>query len=256
MPDDEDDGQSLALPPRDYSDIAKLQDPTVLNEFLEQPLTFIAETITGALAVGKVGAMVAGGRIVQALLKGRAFKQWAKEFGALRDAGRIPDDFAESKNGFQTWVELMTVIDEDRPDADRLEALKAMFYAMNKTSATDAERIQAYQLWQIAKELKSGELQLLGTIHRLINNLAFGDYKKWAEYIALESGFGVPEMVELYEKRLLEMLLLTPRFRVSGDGPGPHTGIQSNNGRLTVLGLKFCKNIETYQIDLKAADKN
>src|SRR5271168_1828734 len=119
-----DDQTSLVLPPHDYFDIAKLQDPSTLEDFLEQPLTFIAESITGALAVGKTGVMVAGGRVVQALMKGMLFKQWNAEFKRLREAGRIPDNFAERKYGFQTWVELMTILDEESPDADRLKALK------------------------------------------------------------------------------------------------------------------------------------
>ena len=43
---------SLVVKRRDYSDIAQLQDPLVLEEFFEQPLTYIAETITGALGDG------------------------------------------------------------------------------------------------------------------------------------------------------------------------------------------------------------
>jgi len=83
--------ESVVLKRRDYADVAKLQDPTVLQQFLEEPLTFIAETITGALAEGARGTSAAGGRIVQAILKGQAFKQFAAEFKRLRETGRIPD---------------------------------------------------------------------------------------------------------------------------------------------------------------------
>lgn len=127
------DKGSIVARPRDYSDVAKfdlaeLQDPTALEEFLDNPATFITEVLAGALAIGKTGAAVAGGRIVQGILKGRAFKQFGAEFKKLRETGKIPDDFAEKKYGFQTWVELMTIIDEEGPDEDRLEALKAMFF--------------------------------------------------------------------------------------------------------------------------------
>ena len=44
-------------------------------------------------------------------------------------------------------------------------SLKAMFYAVNKVGIEDGQRIAAYQLWQIAKVLTSGELLLLKTIH-------------------------------------------------------------------------------------------
>jgi hypothetical protein len=56
---------------RDYSDIIRLQEPDVLESFLQEPLTFIAETITGAFAAKSTGMTVAGGRIVQAILKGK-----------------------------------------------------------------------------------------------------------------------------------------------------------------------------------------
>ena len=69
--DDQENQRSLIAKPRDYSDIIKLEDPRILEEFLDEPLTFIAETITGALATGKCGVMASGGRIVQALLKGQ-----------------------------------------------------------------------------------------------------------------------------------------------------------------------------------------
>ena len=85
----------------------------MLDEFLNQPATFIAETITGMLGDGVKGVSASGGRIVQAILKGRAYKQWAVEFKRLRATGRIAPDFAERKYGFQTWVELMTIIDEE-----------------------------------------------------------------------------------------------------------------------------------------------
>src|SRR5271168_2445747 len=97
---------SLVVKRRDYSDIAQLQDPLVLEEFLDQPLTYIAETITGALGDGVKGLSASGGRIVQAILKGRAFQQFDVELKRLRATGRIAPDFAEKKYGFQTWVEL------------------------------------------------------------------------------------------------------------------------------------------------------
>jgi len=251
------DDQSLVVKLRDYSDIAKLQDGGVLSDFLEQPLTFIAETITGALAIGKTGATVAGGRIVQALLKGMAFKQWNEEFRRLRDTGRIPADFADSKFGFQTWVELMTVIDEETPDADRLEALKAMFYAVNRVNTSDKERILAYQLWQIAKSLKSGELMVLRSIYENINRVRSTNYEEWLAYMTSSSGFELRELFELNERRLVEMLLVSPRSQVGADIQyGYMSGINSENNRLTKLGVKFCRNIETYKVDLGSATES
>src|ERR1035437_4409485 len=155
------DETALIVKPRDYSDIIQLQEPGVLENFFDEPLPFIVATITGALAAGKSGWILSSGRLVQAMVKGRLFEQWSKEVKKLQESGRIPEDFADKKYGFQTWVELMTIIDEESPDVDRLGALKAMFFAVNKVGTTDGEKILAYQLWQIAKKLNSGELLLL-----------------------------------------------------------------------------------------------
>lgn len=44
-----DDKGSLVVRRRDDSDIVKLEEPRILEEFLDEHLTFIAETMTGAL---------------------------------------------------------------------------------------------------------------------------------------------------------------------------------------------------------------
>ena len=246
------DNDSLIQAPRNYYDIMKLQDAGVLEDFLEQPFTFIAETITGALAVGKTGVLVAGGRVVQALMKGILFKQWKAEFQRLREAGKIPDDFAERRYGFQTWVELMTILDEESPDADRLRALKAMFFAVNKVSVTDAEQIYAYQLWQIAKRLGSGELHLLRVIYQNRNERWSGEgplagtgaFDQWVSFVAKASGHGSVGLVRLYEKKLEELSLLTGRLISQPNR------VLTQHARLSDLGIGFYEHIQNYEIEI------
>ncbi len=243
------DEVSLVTKRRDYSDIVKLQEPEILEEFLEQPLSYIPETITGALAVGSRGVFAAGGRIVQGLLKGKHLQQFAAEFKKLRETGRIPDDFADRRYGFQTWVELMKIIDEESPDPDKLEALKAMFFAVNKVNASDGEQIAAYQLWQIAKTLDSGELFLLKIVHEQSSKYDSNTtYSTWESRMAKAAGHEITGLVGLHEKRLTEFGLLTPRQW--GDG----SGITPTMARLTALGFAFCKNIENYQIEMRTSD--
>jgi hypothetical protein len=243
------DETSIVAKPRDYSEIAKfdltrLQNPTELDAFLENPATFIAETLTGALAVGKTGAAVAGGRIVQGILKGRAFKQFGAEFRKLRDAGKIPEDFAEKRYGFQTWVELMTIIDEDSPDEDRLEALKAMFYNVNKTTASDGERIAAYHLWQITRGLSSGELIVLKTMAEAKAGLQ--PQQQILDFVAAQIGHGISGLVSMHYEKLVSLNLV---YRDSGmASPNPPVN------RLTPLGKRVCQSIESYKISLRGDD--
>lgn len=252
------DESALIERPRDYSDIIKLQEPGALEDFFNEPLSFIVATVSGALAAGKTGWFLAGGRIVQGMLKGRLFEQWSKEVKKLREAGRIPEDFAEKKYGCQTWVELMRIIDEESPDADRLDALKAMFFAVNKVGATEGERIMAYQLWQIAKQLGSGELLLLRTVYlnrseyvtQATHPSYLGNYSNWASYMSKAVGHNSRGLIDLHEKRPTEFGLLTPR--AGGDG----SSIVGQNARLSEFGLLFCSNIESYEIEMRGLDES
>ncbi|MFZ0289308.1 MAG: hypothetical protein WBW98_04110 [Candidatus Sulfotelmatobacter sp.] len=114
--------EGYILKPKDPSAIVRLQDPTVIQQLLEQPLTVIAESLAGYFSVGNGFWAAAGTRLAQAALKGRVFQQFEREFKNLRDKGKIPDDFAEKKYRYKSWVELLTVLDEEVPDEDRLEA--------------------------------------------------------------------------------------------------------------------------------------
>jgi len=240
---------SLVVKRRDYSNITKFSDPLILEEFMDEPATFIAETLTGILGEGAKGVYASGGRIVQAILKGRAYKQWAVELKRLRASGRIADDFAERKFGFQTWVELMTIIDEDSPDEDRLEALKAMFYAVNRVDASEGDQVAAYFLWQIAKSLSSGELFLLKVAYETRETYPpDSDYRNWAQMMARLSGHSLIGLISLHEKKLTELGLLSERQY--GDG----SGINSKDARLTDFGIRFCENIETYRLDMGKSD--
>jgi len=244
MPD-EADAQSLVLPPRDYSDIVKLGEENVLDQFLEHPLTASLEAITGAFAGGGKGLLVSAGRIAQGLVKGQNYEVLADEIRRLREAGKLPNNLGETKHGLHTWAELMKIIDDDPPDAERLEALKAAFYAVNKINSTDAERNRAYQLWQIAKELKSGDVILLKTMFENIQNLDGTPGNQWHQRAAELSGLGLSELVILSEARLRDLQLTKESGAVGGSIP-----------LMTNLGRQVAQNIRSYQTDLDAASKS
>ena len=230
------DDSSIALPPRDYADVVKLQDKTVLDEFLDDPSTEALAIITGAFAGGGKGLMVSAGRIAQGLLKGQVYDVFADELRRLRDAGKIPDNLGETKHGLYTWAELMRIIDDECPDAERLEALKAMFFDVNKINATDKEQMYAYQLWQITKKLSSGEVLVMKTIHADRNHLSRLQYGGWLMRIAEVSGLVSDEMVELHLSKLREYKIVYP-----GKSDRP------SNGGISRLGISLCDNIQTYR---------
>jgi len=255
MPDDE----SIVIKPREFSaDLLLPENADELEKFMDDPLPAIAEAITGAMAAGPKNWMVMGGRIVQAMLKGKLFQQVSQEIKDLREKGKIPDDFADEKKykyGAKSWVELFRIIDEETPDADRLEALKAMFYGVNKVSASDGERIVNYQLFQIAKKLTSGELLLLRAVFESYQNSDFNpsgsvSLQQWATKVANRLGHGLIALVLKDERALMEHQLISSWINSSQLPPHEQT-VWAANARLTDLGIRFCKAIQTYQVEAK-----
>jgi len=240
--------ESIVQKPRTLLSEAVLpQSADDLAKFMDQPLTAIAEAITGMLAAGPTSWTVMAGHIVQAILKGKLYEQVSQEIKQLREKGKIPDDFADEKKhkyGFKSWVELLTIIDEETPDSDRLEALKAMFYGINKVNATDGERIAGYQLFQIAKKLTSGQVLYLRACYKLYTEGSLQaqnmDVVQWLGRVGQVLGHNVIGLLEQDDNAVRDYGLVTDRLTMD------RNKISTRDAHLSPLGLIFCKNIETY----------
>jgi len=260
------DDTTYIISPSDPASIVRLQDPTVIEQLLENPPAVLSELLAGWFATGNGFLAATGCRVAQAAFKGRVFEQFAKEFNHLRQAGKIADDFQEKKYGCKSWVELLTILDEETPDEDRLDALKAMFYSVNQINATDGQKILAYHLFQIAKKLTSSQLLLLKSSYERLSSPAIRQADEWIKTMSRRLGHNVREMVEHDEHILMEYRLLSPRRSI------PHRdlfgkaetnifgreeltgendeGIDDSSGRLTPMGIQFCENIKNYALDL------
>jgi hypothetical protein len=237
--------ESIVLKPKDpLSDIILTENKDALARFLDEPLPAIAEAITGALASGPKSWVLASGHIVQAALKGRLFPQFATLVNELREKGKIPEDYADKKYGYQSFVEVMEVIDEETPNEDRMEAIQAMFLAVNGVNATDAERVLSYQLLQIAKKLSSGELLLLAAFYEEGKPSAFspsagyGTRQNWAALFAGNLGHRLNSLVLRDQQALLEQKLVTGELM---------DATHDRSSWISDLGVKFCRAIEEFR---------
>jgi hypothetical protein len=232
---------SFIIKPKDPASILRLQDPTVIEQLLENPPAVLAELLAGWFASGNGFMAAAGCRIVQAAFKGRIFQQFAKEFSDLKQNGKIAEDFNERPYGYKSWVELLTILDEETPDAERVEALKAMFYSVNKISTTDGERIANYQLFRITKKLTSSQLLLLRILYEEFKSkrhLVQG--WRWKDAAAKGLGHSVFDLISMDEQILVSEGLMTHPTPIGSE----------DSARLTGLGKKLCESIETYHMDL------
>jgi hypothetical protein len=233
------ENETFILKPKDVEVIVKTADKTLLTDLFESPLEVVVESVTGWLASGPKEWALASGHIVQAALKVRLFQQVAAEIEEFRKKGRIAQDFGKRENEVHTWVELFKFIDEETPDQERLDALKAMFFGANRIGAADGEKILTYQLFQIAKGLKSNELLVLKMAYELHGQqIAVNQSGGWWGLVAERLGHGVDMLVHLAERALVENELLGQ--------------VNASERRLTLLGVKFCENIKQYRIDRKS----
>ena len=229
------------IKPRDFAEIIQAPRTDLVADFLEQPFSVIAESITGFLASGPKEWTLSVGRIVQAPFKARLFEEVAREIEELRKKGKIREDFADQKYGAKTWVELFTIIDEESPDEDRLDALKAMFFSVNRITADDAERVLQYQLFQIAKKLNSNDLIVLKAVYESPEVNSQSNLRDWMQAVSHHLGHSLSALVELGEVNLVESRLLAPRLEPDR--------LRVTQNRLTDLGKKFCDTIKWYHIE-------
>ena len=243
------EGESYIIPKRDLAEIIQTGDTSALTEFLDDPVPVIAAAITEIFAHGPIALVGPVVRIVQGVLKGQQFRQLTQEIKDVKAKGIIADDFESQKKGFQSWVDLLRVIDEETPDEERLDGLKAMFFAANKVNATDAERIASYQLFQIAKKLNSNDLLVLARVNelRLSTSMHANAYDEWVQLVSANSGNMLKGLIDLGEANLVQYHLLSQRY---GGGTGG-LYIEMANFRLTDLGIKFHESIQRYHIDKK-----
>lgn len=240
------DDESYIVKPRDLDLILRGENEQELRGLMDDPLSVVSGIVNDYLEQGP--KMFAGStvRVAHAVLKGKLLQQVAQEINEFRKKGKIADDFAGRKYGYDTWVDLLKIIDEETPDEDRLEALKAMFYAANKVNATDAQQVVAYQLFQIAKKLSSNDLLVLKATFdaNFQGGFTGNSYKDWSDRVSKSAG-GLPNgLVDLADSTLVQYRLLTERY---GTGTPANPLISSPNMRLTDLGLKFCQNIRDYK---------
>jgi hypothetical protein len=249
------DGESYILKPKDAALIVKLQDPTEIQRLLQKPLEAVAEVVSGYFASGNGYLAHAGFRIVQGAFKARLFEQFDHELRELRKKGKLPEEFSGNKNGYKSWIELLTILDEEIPDEDRLEALKAMFFAVNKIGIDDRQRVLNYQLFQIAKRLTSGELLLMKAVYEGYKNNDFAGAGQlyldgWARKMAGRLGHSLASLVVRDSNTLEQQGLITARLGSEGSPfAAPDHMVSPAQARITDLGIRFCENLQTYQVE-------
>lgn len=229
--------------------LIKIDDKKSLMDFLQAPTIKIAETLTGIFVSEKKDWKLSAGKLVQASLKNKLLTQLGKELKEYQEKGKIKEDYFATNKNQASLYELLQFIDEEVPDEERIKAMKSIFFTSISKEATEKDEELAYQLMQICKQLSSGEILVLKAAWDISNGKMSGvttnveiSADNWLNTVARYLNHNIPHLVEIYEKRLIELNLLTGRRHSDRSGVEP-----SQYFRLTTLGKKLCEFITRYE---------
>lgn len=141
---------------------------------------------------------------------------------------------------------MLKFIDEATPDDERFNAVKALFFRSAEQATSDEDKIISYQFMKIAKELDGSSLLILKAAYDICNERyapkvspGAKDIKSaipWLTIISQQVGHRIISLVELYEDKLVDLKLISPRVHPD------RSGIERTKYfRLTDFGYKFCE---------------
>jgi len=178
------------LTPSEFNKLQKLaKSPSVVG---------ILEFLTGAGAnvFDKPSSFIlSGGRLTQALFKGKFQQQLFSEIQKYRLEGKIPDEKLDSSHGRTIFIELMRIIDEETLDEKKFEALKSIFFKSVQKDTDEHSQMLAYQYFQVGKKLSSLDILILKTAFDIYkepgSNQRMGGIHEWE--VAIAEKLGIPQ---------------------------------------------------------------
>lgn len=180
---------------------------------------------------------------VSTAILSKKLSQWYQEFTNWREKNKDKINL-QNEDLQQSFGELLNFINKENPDRERLIAAKAMFFAMNTISESEANKILLYELFHIGLRISSSELSVLKECWNSFKSekMLSSNPPEWVIQIADRIGHHMSALVEKDEKSLVEFNLITKRRFDDGSG-----GVIPAKGRLTDLGIVFCEYLNNYQ---------
>jgi len=229
--------------------IIKFETSKDITDFLDQPTLKIAEALTGVLSASLSDLKLSIGKVLQAGVKGRMLSQFGEELRDYAKKGAIKKDYLESAINQHSLCDLFAFVDEENPDEIRFNAMKSIFLASVAYDADSREEQLAYQLMRICRQLESAEIQILKAAYDVVQgrtvrelagavSLGEGHSATWRSIIAQQIGHNIPALVETYEPKLIQLVLITDYSR---NGEITSSFNPTQTFRLNLLGMKLCQ---------------
>ena len=218
------------------------------SEIIESTYQNLIKGMTGLAIADKKELIFSISRVLKNIRASNLLVLLRKEWDFWQEKGKIKDDYTKSEQHLNCLQELLDFLDNDIPDETRFAALKKIFLVAASETISNREEILPQQFIRICKRLTSGEIVVLLTTYKLAKEKNFKynpaiSMHQWLELIANNSPLKYSELVEMHEKNLITLRL------ISGPAYSDGSGIQmSSQLRLTSLGIAICKYLEEYEL--------
>ena len=235
------------------TDIEKYDDsrkPKNLMSILKAAVKNSPEVVTGAVGSTKQQLLMIPGRLLQGARNGYFLEQLIVEIEHLKARGKIDNDYLESEECQSSLQYMLSALENPPVDQLKFDALKGVFLASALREGRPNSTVKPSLLLEITGQLSSGEIAVLAAAYKAIKKtrgesakvMRHISVREWRELVAENSGLEASSLVELYEKQLVDKVLLTGW--IYPDQSGAKIGVK---GRLTDLGLLLCEYWRAYE---------
>lgn len=218
------------------------------KDVIQNTYDSLIQGLTGLATSEKKELIFSISNILQRIRGTNLLGVFKEEWEYWKGKGKIKDDYHRTEQHLNCLHELFEFLDKDIPDDLRFNVLKKILLVAASEKKSTRTDIIPQQFMRISKRLSAGELVVLFTAYKLAKKHNFNYQEKrygareWLQIIADNSDLKYVSLVELNEKKLMDLRLITDR--TYGDG----SGVQYiRKFRLSDLGIEFCNYIESYE---------
>lgn len=220
----------------------------LVENIIKNPSTLgVVEFLTGIAVSNRSDLILSGGRIAQSAMRGDFRKRLATEIVSFRKKGTSEDETLNSAIGRDSLREMLEFIETGPVNEELFIAMKSIFLNTITSTNDEKRREMGVILLKICKNLDAMDILVLKSCYEIYVSsddqyFAIQSYSEWFSIINDKIGYGLPQLIEKSDDKLVEMGLL--EARTNRDKSGIWAG---KRFRLTEgLGLTICEFITSY----------
>lgn len=221
---------------------ASTQLPIAPNDLLANTVDVLLQGLTGIAASERKELILSAGHILQRFRSLGFLGALRSEWSAMRERGRIRDDYAGTEQHLTCLQEILNALDTEAVDERRFDFMKRVFLVAATETASDRNSILPQQLMHLCRQFNSGEVVVLSSVFEIFSSGEYDvnkrDAASWLSTVADRSGLEFTALVETHEMALMS------KYLISGRHYADRSGINPRDFRLTDLGIRLCRFVQ------------